>query len=158
VAKLTNLKEVKEAEKVHGREKGKAEYVTFVRKITLPRAQKALEEENYEQAYADYRTLYDKGIRSAPISYGIAKSKLGDFGFGASVAEKREAEKRYKEAARLDPHYALPYRGLGELYEDWERYEEAAQAYEKYVKLAPRAKDRRRIERKIRVLKRKASR
>lgn len=158
VAKLTNLKEVKEAEKVHGRKKGKAEYVAFVKRITLPRAEKALEEENYEQAYADYRTLYDKGIRSAPIAYGIAKSKLGDFGFGASVAEKREAEKRYKEAARLDPHYALPYRGLGELYEDWERYEEAAQAYGKYVKLAPKAKDRRRIERKIKVLKRKASR
>lgn len=158
VAKLTNLKEVKEAEKVHGRKKGKAEYVAFVKRITLPRAQKALEEENYEQAYADYRTLYDKGIRSAPIAYGIAKSKLGDFGFGASEAEKREAEKRYKEAARLDPQYALPYKGLGELYEDWERYEEAAQAYEKYVKLAPKAKDRRRIERKIKVLKRKTSR
>jgi len=158
VAKLTNLKEVKEAEKVHGRKKGKTEYMALLKRVIVPRAQKALEEQNYEQAYADYRTLYDKGVRSAPIAYGIAKSKLGDFAFGASEAEKREAEKRYKEAARLDPKYPLPYKGLGELYEDWERYEEAAQAYKKYVRLAPKAKDRKRIERKIKVLKKKASR
>jgi tetratricopeptide (TPR) repeat protein len=158
VARLTNLKEVKEAERVHGPKKGKAEYRAFLKRVILPRAQKALEEENYEQAHAGYRALYDKGVRSAPIAYGIAKSKLGDFAFGASEAEKREAERRYREAARLDPKYALPYKGLGELYEDWERYEEAAQAYEKYVKLAPRAKDGKRIERKIKVLKRKASR
>ena len=158
VAKLTNLKEVKEAERVHGRKKGEAEYRAFLKRVILPRAQKALEEENYEQAYAGYRALYDKGVRSAPIAYGIAKSKLADFAFGASEAEKREAERRYREAARLDPQYALPYKGLGELYEDWERYEEAAQAYQKYVKLAPRAGDRKRIERKIKVLRRKASR
>jgi tetratricopeptide (TPR) repeat protein len=158
VAKLTNVKEVKEAERVHGRKKGKAEYRTFLKRVILPRAQKALEEENYEQAYAGYRALYDKGVRSAPIAYGIAKSKLGDFAFGATEAEKREAEMRYREAARLDPQYALPYKGLGELYEDWERYEEAAQAYQKYARLAPGARDRKRIERKIKVLKRKASR
>ena len=97
-------------------------------------------------------------MRTAPIVYGVAKSKLGDFAFGASEAEKREAEKRYKEAASLDPSYALPYKGLGELYEDWERYGEAAAAYAKYVKLAPRAGDRQRIERKITVLKKKAHR
>jgi tetratricopeptide (TPR) repeat protein len=158
VAKLTNLREVKEAEKVHERKKGKTEYMAFLKRVILPRAQRALEEENYEQAYLDYRALYDKGVHSAPIAYGIAKSKLGDFAFGASEAEKREAERRYREAARLDPKYALPYKGLGELYEDWERYEEATQAYEKYLKLAPRTKDRRRIERKITILKRKASR
>ncbi len=132
--------------------------MAFLKRTILPRAQKALEEENYERAYADYRALYYKGIRSAPIAYGLAKSKLGDFAFGASDREKREAEKRYREAARLDPNYAMPYKGLGELYEDWERYDEAAQAYGKYLKLAPKAKDRKRIERKIRVLKRKASR
>jgi tetratricopeptide (TPR) repeat protein len=158
VAKLTNLKEVKEAEKVHGRTKGRTEYTTFFKKVILPRARKALEAENYEQAYGDFRALYDKGIRSAPIVYGIAKSKLGDFAFGASEAEKQEAEKRYREAARLDPTYALPYRGLGELYEDWERYGEAAQAYQKYLKLAPQATDSKRIQQKIRVLKKKASR
>ena len=83
---------------------------------------------------------------------------MGDFAFGASKAEKQEAEKRYREAARLDPRYALPYKGLGELYEDWERYGEAAQAYKKYVQLAPNATDRKRIERKITILQKKANR
>jgi tetratricopeptide (TPR) repeat protein len=158
VAKLTNLQEVKEAQKAHECTKGEPEYKTFLTKVILPQANKALDEENYEQAYGDFRALYDKGIRSAPIAYGTAKSKLGDFAFGASEAEKRDAEKLYKEAARLDPTYALPYRGLGELYEDWERYEEAAQAYKKYVQLAPNATDRRSIERKITILQKKASR
>jgi tetratricopeptide (TPR) repeat protein len=158
VAKLTNLKEVKEAEKIHECKKGETEYKTFLTKVILPRANKALAEENYEQAYFCYQTLYDKGVRSAPIAYGIAKSKLGDFAFGASEAEKREAEKRYREAARLDPRYAMPYKGLGELYEDWERYGEAAQAYKKYVQLAPNATDRQKIKRKITILQKKASR
>jgi tetratricopeptide (TPR) repeat protein len=158
VAKLTNLKEVKEAEKTHGCKKGEAEYKTFLTEVILPRANKALAEENYEHAYFCYHTLYDKGVRSAPIVYGTAKSKLGDFAFGASEAEKREAEKRYREAARLDPRYALPYKGLGELYEDWERYGAAAQAYKKYVQLAPNATDKKSIERKITILQKKASR
>ena len=158
VAKLTNLKEVKEAQKAHESTKGETGYKTLLTEVILPRATKALAEENYEQAYFCYQTLYDKGVRSAPIAYGIAKSKLGDFAFGASEAEKQEAEKRYREAARLDPGYALPYKGLGELYEDWERYGEAAQAYKKYVQLAPNATDRKSIERKITILQKKASR
>ncbi len=158
VAKLTDLQEVKEAEKVHGCTQGKTAHVSFLKGVVLPRAHKAFEEGNYEQAYFSYRLLYDKGVRTATIAYGIAKSKLGDFAFAASEAEKREAEQHYREAARLDPRYALPYRGLGELYEDWERYEEAARAYEKYVQLAPKATDKKSIERKIRILKRKASR
>jgi tetratricopeptide (TPR) repeat protein len=52
----------------------------------------------------------------------------------------------------------MPFRGLGELYEDWERYQEAVNAYEKYLKLQPNAKDRGKIENKIKILKRKASR
>ena len=158
VAKLTNLQEVKEAQKTHECTKGETEYKTFLTNVILPRANKALDEERYEQAYGDFRALYDKGIRSAPIAYGTAKSKLGDFAFGASEAEKRGAENLYREAARLDPGYALPYKGLGALYEDWERYGEAAQAYQKYLKLAPQATDSKRIQQKIRVLKKKASR
>lgn len=158
VAKLTQLKEVRAAAKLHGSKKARLAYISLLRKVLLPRAEKALQEERYEQAYSDYRVLHDKGERSAPIAYGIAKSKLGDFAFGASPAEKREAERHYREAARLDTRYAMPYKGLGELYEDWERYEDAAQAYSNYLKLAPNASDKKRIERKIKVLKRKASR
>jgi tetratricopeptide (TPR) repeat protein len=132
--------------------------MSLLRKVLLPKAEQALQQERYEQAYSDYRVLYDKGERSAPIAYGMAKSKLGDFAFGASPAEKKEAERHYREAARLDTKYAMPYKGLGELYEDWERYGDAVKAYSKYLRLSPNAVDKRRIERKIKVLKRKASR
>jgi len=158
VARLTELQEVRAAEKVHGREKRASEYIRFLKGVLLPRADQALAEERYDQALQDYRALYDKGVRSGPVVYGLAKSKLGDFAFGASTAEKKEAESLYREAARLDNTFALPYKGLGELYDDWERYEEAAKAYGKYLKLAPKAKDRRQIERKIKTLERKASR
>jgi len=158
VAQLTNMQEVKEAEKVHGRDKRESEYHQFLKGVLLPRAEEAMKAERYDQANQDYRALYDRGMRSGPIAYGLAKSKLGDFAFGASPAEKQEAEALYREAARLDPAYAPPYRGLGELYDDWERYDDAVQAYRQYLKLAPKAKDRDQIERKIKVLERKASR
>jgi tetratricopeptide (TPR) repeat protein len=158
VSKLVKLKEVQEAQKAHGKKKAKQPYMSFISDALVPKAELALEEERYEQAYHDYKLIYGKGVRTAPIVYGLAKSKLGDFAFGASTAEKKEAERHYKEAIRLDKAYALPYKGLGELYDDWERYEYAAEAYNNYLKLAPKAPDKRRIERKIKVLKRKANR
>jgi hypothetical protein len=158
VAGLTNLKEVKEASQGQELKKGKTEFITFLQGVLLPKAEKALSEEKYDQAAAHYQILYNKGLKSAPLIYGLAKSQLGDFAFGASDGEKQKAEDLYQEAIKLDPHFALSYRGLGELYEDWERYQEAVNAYEKYLKLQPKAKDRNKIENKIKILKRKASR
>ena len=158
VAKLARLEEVKAAEKASPKTLGKKSYQAFVKQALLPRAEQALKEEQFEKAYQDYRLLYNSGIRTAPVAYGLAKSKLGDFAFGASPAELKEAEARYKEAARLDPAFALPYKGLAELYEDSERYEKAAQAYRRYLKLSPDAADQKRIQRKIKVLQRKANR
>ncbi|MFC1863901.1 hypothetical protein ACFL1Z_08125, partial [Thermodesulfobacteriota bacterium] len=158
VLKMTNLKEVQEAEKEKKPSKGQKGYQAFLEKSLIPRAEKEMEDENYEKAYGSYKALWDKGIHTAPIAYGIAKCKLGDFAFGASEAEKKEAEKAYKEAARLDPKYAMPYKGLGELYDDWERYGDAVKVYETYLKINPKADDRKRIERKIKTLDRKASR
>jgi tetratricopeptide (TPR) repeat protein len=157
VSKLTRLEEVKQA--ASGRaDRGEKPFRDFLQKVLMARAEEALEKEEFERAAGDYRILYDQGVRTAPVAYGLAKSKLGGFAFAASEAEKREAERAYREAASLDPGYGLPYRGLGELYEDWERYGEAADAYRKYLKRAPNVADRRRIERKIEVLQRKASR
>jgi len=158
VAELARLEEVKAAEKASPKTLGKKSYQAFVKQALLPRAEQALKEEQFEKAYQDYRLLYNSGIRTAPVAYGLAKSKLGDFAFGASPAELKEAEARYKEAARLDPAFALPYKGLAELYEDSERYEKAAQAYRRYLKLSPDAADQKRIQRKIKVLQRKANR
>ena len=157
-ATLTGLKEVREAEKRRKPSQGRESYQTFLEKSLIPRAARDMEDENYERALSRYEALWDRGIHTAPVAYGMARCQLADFAFGASEAEKERAETAYKEATRLDPSYSLPYKGLGELYDDWERYDDAAKAYRAYLKLNPKAADHERIERKIKVLERKASR
>ena len=158
VRTLVDLKEVKVAQRAHRPSKRYKTYRNFILSSLLPEARELMKNEDYEKAYLAYKSLWDKGIHTAPVAYGLAKCKLGDFAFGASEAQKRSAEKAYKTAIKLDPKFALSYKGLGELYNDWERYDDAAKAYKKYVKAAPHAKDRKRIERKIKVMKRKAQR
>ena len=155
---LVGLKEVQAAAKQHKQDKGTSPYRAFVLKTLLPRAEKALQDEDYDQARGLYQTLYDKGERTAPAVYGLARSMLGDFAFGASNAEKTKAERHYREAIGLDPEFSLSYKGLGALYEDWERYEDAVKAYSAYLQKAPHAGDYHKIERKIKMLRRKASR
>ncbi|MGD9367627.1 MAG: hypothetical protein PVH87_18145 [Desulfobacteraceae bacterium] len=157
VAGLINMQEVKAAAAAPGH-KGEQPYLTFIQGFLLPRARSALEEERYEEAYKDFKMLYDRGIHTAQVAYGMAKSQLGDFAFGASPAELKAAEKAYREAARLDPAFAEPYRGLAELYSDSDDYEAAVTAWRNYLKRAPMARDRKKIERKIKTLERKARR
>ena len=158
VASLTAMKEVRDAQAGRKGVKGDKEYQAFIKQSLLVQAQTALEEERYQEAQSQYEILYDKGIKEAPVVYGLAKSRLGGFAFAATEAQKREAERLYQQAASMDKKYAEPYRGLGELYDDWERYEDAVEAYQTYLKLAPKARDRRNIERKLKTLKRKAAR
>ncbi len=158
VAGLTRLQEVRQATAKGNLRKGERPYKTFIQGALLAPAQQALEEERYEDAQKHFRLLYDRGVRTAPVAYGLAKSQLGDFAFGASPAELKAAEKAYREAARLDPKFAEPYRGLAELYGDTDDYEAAVEAWRAYLKLAPKTHDRRKIERKIKTLERKASR
>ncbi|UCG78480.1 MAG: M48 family metalloprotease [Nitrospirota bacterium] len=155
---LVNLKEVHDVQPSGKGNKGIQEYQGFLKNVMLPRAEKALMDESYGEAEGYYRALYNKGLNSARIVYGLAKSSIGDFAFSASEDQKRETEKLYREAARMDKKYAEPYRGLGELYEDWDRYGDAASAYQTYLKLAPKAKDSAKLKRKITTLKKKASR
>ena len=158
VAGLTNMKEVKEATAGSGMKVGQQTYMDFITHILLPRAQAALAEERYDDAHQDFAALYDRGVRSAFVAYGLAKSELGDFAFGASPAALKRAEKAYREASRLDPQFADPYRGLAELYSDTEDYEAAVEAWRTFLKLAPDADDRAKIERQIKTLQRKAKR
>ena len=139
VRDFTKLKVVKEAQKSGKGKKGVAPYQKFLRGVGIARAEKALLKESYSDANFYYQVLYEKGVKDAPIIYGLAKSGIGDFAFSATEAQRKETERLYREAAAKDPKYALPYRGLGELYEDSERYGDAAKAYQKYVKLAPKA-------------------
>lgn len=50
-------------------------------------AQAALEEECYDEAHKDFKQLYQRGLHTAPVACGLAKTRLGDFAFGASPAE-----------------------------------------------------------------------
>lgn len=58
---------------------------------------------------------------------------------------------RFKEATRLLPDYALPYRLMGEAYEKKNFLPEAQAAYKKFLQVAPNDKDagdvRKRVER-----------
>jgi|AMFO01.1.fsa_nt_gi predicted Zn-dependent protease len=157
VSRLVNMKEVREAAAAHGSHKGELPYRTFMQHTLLPKAQKALAEATYDAANNDYRLLYDAGIRTAAVQYGLARSSMGDFAFGASEAEKRKAENLYRAAIKQDAGFAPAWKGLGELYDDWERYADAADAYRHYLKRAPKS-ERRSIKRKIKMLERKASR
>ncbi len=157
VSKLTGMKEVREATAEHGSDKAAAPYQAFMKKTLLPKAEAALSDGRYEEARRHYALLHDAGIESAGISYGLAKSSMGDFAFGASEAEKRKAEKLYRDAIKRQKTYGPAYHGLGELYEDWERYPEAVDAYRSYLKYAPKS-EKGSIERKLKMLKRKAAR
>ena len=157
VGKLTGMKEVREAAAAHGSDRAAAPYRAFISKTLMPKAEAALQDGRYDEAKRHYTLLYDAGIESAAVSYGLAKSSMGDFAFGASEAEKRKAEKLYRDAVKRQKGYGPAYRGLGELYEDWDRYTEAADAYTTYLKYAPKS-EKRSVERKIKMLKRKAAR
>lgn len=157
VSKLTGMKEVKEATAEHGSDRAAAPYQAFMKKTLLPKAEAALNDGRYDEAKRHYVLLHDAGIESAGVSYGLAKSSMGDFAFGASEAEKRAAEKLYRDAMKRDKRYGPAYKGLGELYEDWDRYVEAADAYTIYLNYAANS-EKRSVERKIKMLKRKAAR
>jgi len=157
VGKLTDMQEVREATAARGSDQASAPYRAFMQKTLMPKADAALAEAHYAEANSRYRQLYDAGIHTANVSYGLAKSSMGDFAFGASEAEKRKAEQLYHEANRQDSAFAPAWKGLGELYEDWDRYSDAIDAYRRYLKLAPKA-EQPSIERKIKMLKRKAAR
>jgi len=157
VGKLTGMQEVRVAAAEHGSDKATAAYQSFIRQTLLPKAEADLSEARYGEALGRFRVLYDAGVRTANVHYGLAKCSMGDFAFGASEADKRRAEQWYREASRQEPSFALPYRGLGELYEDWDRYSDAVAAYRGYLKYAPKP-ERSGIERKIKLLQRKASR
>jgi predicted Zn-dependent protease len=158
LASLMGMQEIRTAVARGNLQTGQKAYQTFLGKILLPRARTALAEERYNDAHKDFQRLYARGVRTAPVAYGLAKSKLGDFAFGASAAELKAAAKAYREAIKLDPSFAEPHRGLAELYSDTDEYEKAVKAWQTYLRLAPATPDRRKIERKIKMLKRKAQR
>jgi predicted Zn-dependent protease len=69
----------------------------------------------------------------------LLKTEEGRAAYAANLAR---AEGMYRDALVLDEGFSPAYRGLGEVYEQLDRDRDAAQAYLKYVQLAPDAPDR----------------
>ena len=70
-------------------------------------------------------------------------------------ANYETAEKLYRRAFALDPHYASAWRGLGALCEKREEPQNALAAYRKYIELQPAALDRLLITRRIKSMEEK---
>jgi len=81
--------------------------------------------------------------------------KVGDYYLKKGNASA--AIKRYEEATRWNPPWAVPYLKLGEAYEKKDEPERAALAYRKFVEMAPHDKQANNLRKKIERLEREAS-
>ena len=105
LSQYANLKEVRDAGQG---EKGEKPFRDFVAKILIPRAEKNLDDELYDEAANDYRNLYRKGFNSPEVLYGLARSSLGDFAFSASEKEKRGRKSSTRLLLKSDPSTQPP--------------------------------------------------
>lgn len=158
---LASLSRSKEIEKLKQGRKlniGKESFNKAVSGFILGDARRAYDEGDWRRARDLYQGAWDSGMQSAEVAYRLGQSHLGGMAFAATEREKEMAEEYLLKATKLDKTMAEPYKALGELYGEWERYEEGVNMYRKYLKVASGAKDRSRIERQIRKLERKAGR
>ena len=135
---------------------GKEPFDKVVGDFVMVDARTAFEEGDYARARQLFQAAWDAGKRSAGIAYYLGRSQTGEFAFAASEREKEAAEEYLLKAVELDPRMPEPYKALGELYGEWEMYRESADMYRKYLKTAPGASDRGRVERQIDKMERKA--
>ncbi|MCW8826685.1 MAG: M48 family metalloprotease [Gammaproteobacteria bacterium] len=137
---------------------GKAEFDKAVGGYMLADARGAYEAEDWAKARQFYQSAWDAGFQSGEVAHRLGVSHLGGMAFAASDREKERAETYLLKAIKLEPKRAEAYKSLGELYGEWDNYEEAVKMYRSYIKLAPRARDKSRIERQIKKYERKARR
>ena len=62
------------------------------------------------------------------------------------------ARAKFKQALAVKPSYAQAYRGLGMVYMKQKNKRRAISSFKKYLKLAPKAKDRKSIQKRIKSL------
>lgn len=158
LASLSRSKEIAKLKQGQKLSIGKESFNNAIGGFVLGDARKAYDEGDWRRARALYQGAWDSGMQSAEVAYRLGQSQLGGMAFAATEREKELAEEYLLKATRIDSKMADPYKALGELYGEWERYEEGIRMYKTYLKLAPRASDRSRIERQIRKLERKARR
>ncbi len=126
--------------------------------FVLATARDVHQEGDWENARHLYQSAWDSGFNSAEVAHGLGVAYLAGFPFAASEHEKQQAEHYLLKAVRLDPGMPEAYKALGELYGEWDRYEDGIAMYRRYLKAHPNASDRSRTERQIRKFERKARR
>jgi tetratricopeptide (TPR) repeat protein len=137
---------------------GKAEFDKAVGGYMLADARDAFEAEDWSKARQFYQSAWDAGFQSGEVAHRLGVSHMGGMAFAASEREKERAEEYLLKAIELEPKGVDAYKSLGELYGEWDNYEEAVKMYRQYIKLAPKARDRSRVERQIKKFERKAGR
>jgi len=137
---------------------GKAEFDKAVGGYMLADAREAYDAEDWNKARHFYQSAWDAGFQGGEVAHRLGVSHLGGMAFAASEREKERAEIYLLKAIKLEPKRAGAYKSLGELYAEWDNYEEAVKMYRKYIKLAPKVRDQSRIKRQIKKLERKARR
>jgi Flp pilus assembly protein TadD len=70
-------------------------------------------------------------------------------GKAALAANQKKSEELFRKAAGTDPSLPDPYFGLGSLYEQQGKKEQAVEAYRKYIDLSQQPADRERAKRRI---------
>ena len=93
------------------------------------RGAELLDEEQYEEAFEEFRQAYDLQPDSTFVSnMGLAQEGMGDL---------KEAQRCFDEAAGLDPYSPTPHLNLGYLHTDADRLEDAAACFRRAIKLGP---------------------
>ena len=141
-------------------EKGKLKlerksFASVIGNYVMGDAKAAFDSGDYATSRKLFQAAWDSGKRTAQIAYYLGRSQVGEFIFAASEREKEASEDYLLKATKLDPKMPEPYKALGELYGEWEMYGESAAMYRKYLKVAPGASDKSRIERQISKMERK---
>lgn len=80
---------------------------------------------------------------------GLTQRKLGDF---------QSAVESYENAIKIKPGFALAHKNLGVVLEEMGRLKQAAEAYLKYVELAPGATDATQVKQRAEMLTAKLTR
>ena len=135
---------------------GREKFASVIGNYVLGDAKAAFDSGDYATSKKLFQAAWDSGKRTARIAYYLGRSQVGEFAFAASEREKEASEDYLLKAIEMDPKMPEPYKALGELYGEWEMYRESAAMYRKYLKAAPKASDRSRVERQIGKMERKA--
>lgn len=117
---------------------GEAEFLTRIRVLVLENSVLDLQAGRFVQARKGLRKYLTASPNDAQAYHYLAES----FRRQHDPKEPEQAIDNYQKAVDLDPTFADPYRGLGTLYYQQGDRAMAREAFQRYLALAPAAKDR----------------